>query len=127
MEVDFGLRSRVVVYLFDFQLSIVNGLGDGIGGFGDKVFSGGAVRYLVDYQCFVVNNTDFSAVSDFTALGAVVVFAYINGAARREVGVDLEILTAQDVHGSVDKFIEVVGQNQGGHAHADTFHALSKQ
>ena len=102
-------------------------LGDGVGGFGNKVFGSGAVRNLVDYQSLVVNDTDFSAVADLAALCAVIVAAHIDGAAGREVGVDLEILAAQDMYGSVNQLVEVVGQDEGGHAHADALHALGEQ
>ena len=127
VEVDFCLCRRIVVYLLDFQLAVVNGLGDGVGGFGDKIFGSGAVRNLVDYQSLVIDNADFGAVTDFAALCAVVVAAHVYGAAGREVGVDLEILAAQDMYGGVNQLVEVVGQDEGGHTHADTLHALGKQ
>ena len=127
VEVDLGLRCRVVVYLLDFQLSAVNGFSDGVGGFGDEVFGSGAVRYLVDHQCFVINDTDLGAVADLAALRTVVVFAHIDGPARREVGINLEIFAFEDAYRCIDEFVEVVGQNEGGHTHTDTFHALRKQ
>ena len=127
MEIDFRVGSGVVVDALDFQFAAVHGAGDGVFGFRDEFSSRGSERYLGDYQCFIVNNIDFGAVADFAALRAVVVFAHIDGAAGGDIGVDFKVLSTQNFDGCIDQFVEVVGQDFGGHAHAHAVHALRQQ
>ena len=121
---DFDGLGRVVVDLADFQFASFNGGGDGVLDQIDGVF---AKRYLRDNQRLIIDNGNLGTVDDLAAQQSVVVLAHINGAAGREVGEQLEWLVFEDGDGSIQKFVEIVGQDVGGHAGGDALHTLRQQ
>ncbi len=123
MHKDLDLLGCHVLDLLDLYLAFVLGLEDRV----DEYVGCLPVRNLCDGHRVLVDLLDLRAHLHAAATGSVLVVAAICGAAGREVRVDREVLALENLHRRVDEFVEVVGQDLGGHPDGDSLGALRKQ
>jgi len=119
-DFDFDLLGGVVVDAGDFDLVLFGRLLDR----GDQALGGGGGRNFADDQLAAVD-VDLRPEGDLAV--AVLVFADIHHPALLEIGVELEGLAAQLADLGVEKFVEVVRHDAGGHAHRDAVAAQHQQ
>ena len=101
-----------------------------LNGFGDGVLQGGSrlgVGYLTDDERLVVEFVDLGSDAHHAATLSVVVFAYVDGTAGGEVGIEMKLLTFEVVDGSIADLVEVMGQYLAGESHGDTVSTLCQQ
>ena len=123
LDHDLHLVGRIVVHLADLDLSLVVGLDDRLL---DRL-GGRRIGDLRDGEGPLVDLRDLRTHLDRTAPQTVVVAAYVGHAARREVGVKLEITSLEVRDGRVDQLVEVVRQDLRCEAHGNTVRALRQQ
>ena len=105
LHYDTGRVGGEVIDLLDLDLAFLVGFEDGL----DDLRGGGAVGDLGDDErLIVVRLRDARAYLDRTAALAVVVAGHVNDTARREVGIQGELLLAQVRQRSVAQFVEVM-------------------
>ena len=120
---DLDLLRGHVLDLLDLDLALFAGLQDGV----DQHVGGLPVGDFRDVDRVLVDLLDLGADLDDAAALAGVVLAAVGVAAGREVGIELIRLLPQDGDGGVEKLVEVVRENLGGHTDGDAFRALREQ
>ena len=86
-----------------------------------------AIWYFGDGQCLVVYLVNLGAYLHHAPPFAIVVFRYVDGASRLEVGVEVEFLFAQVGYGGIAKLVEVMRKYLGRKTYGNPFHSLSEQ
>ena len=123
VDEDFHLVGGHILNLLDFDFVLLLGLYYGV----NEQLGGLAVRELGDGDGALVDFLDAGTHLHYAAPAPLHIFGAVGEASCREVGIDFIRLSLQDGDGSVDEFVEVVGQNLGGHTHTDTFGTLCEQ
>ena len=70
-----------------------------------------AIGYLSDGKGLAVTLLDFCAYTNHTTTLTVIILAHIDTAARREVGIEMELLAMEIRDGSIADFSQVVRKN----------------
>ena len=83
--------------------------------------------YFRDCNSVLVDFLDACAHLDLPSALAGVVFRAVGKTSGREVGIDLIRLAFQNRDRGVNEFIEVVGEDFGGHTDRNTLCALGKE
>ena len=120
---DFDLVGRIVVDLSDLDLALVVGLDDRIL---DRL-GGRGIGNLGDGKRPFVDLRNLRPHLHRAAAKAVVIAAHVGHAARREIGVKLEITSLEVRNGGVDQLHEVVGQDFRSQSHGDAVGPLGQQ
>ncbi len=76
----------------------------------NKAAACNTVRKFRYCQCAVVNLFYFRSYSDPASAGTVIITAHINESARREIGVQFEVLALEKGNRRVNYFVEIVRQ-----------------
>ena len=129
VDKNLGLGSRQVLYVADFNLTLLIGLQDTLDeGTGLAGCSGGlAIGYLCDGQRLIVTFLYLGAHTDHTAALPVIITGYVYTAARGKVGVQMKLLAVQVLDGSLTDFVQVVGQNLTVQTYGNTLGSLCQQ
>ena len=112
-----------VIHLACLDFSLLHRLGDGV----DEAAGGLAEGYLADNECLAVELVNLGSYLEHAATLSVVVFAHVDGTARREVGIDLERLALEIMDGSVAKVVEVVRQHLAAQSYGDALGTLCQE
>ena len=86
-----------------------------------------AIGYLSDGKGLAVTLLDFCAYTNHTTTLTVIILAHIDTAARREVGIEMELLAMEIRDGSIADFSQVVRKNLTVESHSYSLCSLCKQ
>ena len=123
LEHYFDLGSAVVVDLLDLYLAGIVGRRYRR----DNRADGLAEGDVLDHQGLLVTLCDGGADTHAAAAQAAVVFAAVGYAACGKIGVEVELLALEGRDAGIQKFVEVVGEDEDLQADADTLAALGQQ
>src|SRR5574344_11707 len=84
-------------------------------------------RNLLDNQCLIVQLFYLGTHLEYATALTVIIFTHIYTAARREVGIEVELLTVQISNGSITYLTEVMRKYLGRQSHGNSFCTLCQQ